>query len=253
MRRLLFLLLFLQAIQLNASFTSDTARAYIGGDLARLPITVSTDDSASYRSFEISGYFKLSNPTVFYPENFAIVDTLGQVDNIDLHNVNLLRLNDSIYEFKIFLSFHGQAQDYSTYLYLDGTALAGSDSICLVYFDSLVVNNKPNDAAIGTVITESIGTPLPYVRFAVLEPNYPNPVNIGQTTSWAYKIDKNSDVKFYIYDNAGQRKQIGYYPNQSKGVHVFKYTPEFYMCAGGYLIVMETNSGVQTDHFMIIK
>lgn len=239
MLRIFFILLFLLLPALAAGQVSvDTARGVVGKTVA-VPIRLETAGGNGWKnSVTLSGRIRLSNPTVFYPQRFiaplgdSVVDAMLRAEKDSIYIFSLTLLRDST----------GRTAG-DTLAYLAGEALAGSDSICLLRFEDLSLDDTPAADAAGAVITRSIGPPLPYVRFATLEQNYPNPVARGRATIFAYRIDKRSDVRFHIYNLLGQELFVAQVGDTDIGPHLFIFVPEPTMPAGAYLIRLVTNSG----------
>lgn len=184
----------------------------------------------------ISASVKISNPTVFFPDGLSLRS--GSL----FTNQSLTRLTDSTYT----LQATFEVNDISdTAMFLWGTALAGNDSTTLLTFENFSVNgtNEPNYVI--NLLTTSVGTPRPYVRFSVFDPGFPNPINSQQTVTYAYKIDLQSDVRFYAVTLTGEQTLIGEYANVPLGVHRFQFTPGPLWASGNYWIMMETISGTR--------
>jgi len=232
---LLFLLLPALA---GAQIAVDTVRGVVGKTVG-VPIRLAPGGGNGWENpVTLSGRIRLSNPTAFYPQRF--IAPAGD----SVVNFTLRAEKDSIYIFSLTVrrdSIGRTAGD--TLVYLAGEALAGSDSVCILRFEILSLDGSPVAGATGAVITQSIGTPLPYVRFATLEQNYPNPVSRGRRTTFAYRIDKRSDVRFHIYNLMGQELFVAQVGDTDIGPHLFVFVPEPTMPAGAYLIRLVTNSG----------
>jgi hypothetical protein len=225
----------LAATAARAQIAIDTARGLVGGH-PRLAVHLPADPAGG--TVTLAGTMKLSNPTVFFPERFiapagdTIVDT------------TLTALKDSIYTFSVTVARAASPRaGGDTLLYLEGEALAGSDSLCVITFPDASLGGSPATLPAGRVITKSIGPPLPYVRFAILEQNYPNPVPRGASTIWAYRIDRFSDVRFYFYNLLGQELEVIDLGEKEIGPHTFTYTPGITMPSGAYFVRLVTNTG----------
>ncbi|MBL7999392.1 MAG: T9SS type A sorting domain-containing protein, partial [Candidatus Kapabacteria bacterium] len=114
------------------------------------------------------------------------------------------------------------------------------------------INGKNTPAISATILSRSIGTPLPYVRFATLEYGYPNPAQRGSVIKWAYRIDKESAVRFRIYNGIGKLLRDDTL-RKDKGVHQYSFVPDLEYSSGMYTLVMETNSGTQQQRFVILN
>jgi hypothetical protein len=232
---------------LHAQILVDSARGIVGAE-ARLPIRYAGTPVDSIGTIAVEGEFLLSNATVFFPERF---DGAGRDSLIAW---KLTRLTDSTYSFSFtarFDSAGGPAGD--TLCYLAGEALAGFDSVCVVRFSKLRVDGDSAADARGTLLTVSVGTPLPYVRFATLERNYPNPIRSGSRTTWAYRIDKPSTVKFHFYNIVGAETFVQDLGEQSGGVHLFSFTPTIETATGMYIVRMETSTGDAYQFMHVIR
>ncbi len=217
----------------------DTARGVVGEPVrVLLRLALDGGDSAG-GSVRLDGTMRLSNPTVFYPERF--IAPAGD----SVTDFRLTPLRDSIYTFSatILRSAGADRPSGDTLLYLEGEALAGSDSVCAIGLGDLELNGGGLAPASGVVITRSIGPPLPYVRFAILEQNYPNPVRRGGSTIWPYRIDKVSIIRFHIYSLLGQELAVFDLGEQGIGPHTFTYTPEFTTPNGTYYVRLVTSTG----------
>jgi hypothetical protein len=236
-RVLLLVFLFLVTGKLSAQLVLDTARGMVG-ERVQVPFAL----SAPVESLVLRGELKLSNPTVFYPETFlAVKPGMSLLSRIT-------RLTDSTYTFELTL----HSAPAGVICYLGGEALAGSDSICSVQLSALEANGERWPDTTGIIIVTSIGTPLPYSRFARLEPNYPNPAHRGLATTWAYRIDKQSVVRLVLYDTVGRTLEDFDLGERSKGIHVFAFTPPVSMATGLYWARLITNSGEFAQPFVVV-
>jgi hypothetical protein len=105
----------------------------------------------------------------------------------------------------------------------------------------------------GRIVTTSVGTPIPYVRFATLERNYPNPIRSGSRTTWAYRIDKPSRVIFHFYNIAAAETFVQDLGLQPGGIHLFSFTPTIETASGMYIVRMETNTGDAYQFMHVIR
>ncbi len=228
----------------------DTARGSVGQKLL-LPVRLTEPLSSDV--FMLSGTLILSNPTVFFPEAFNVPQGASLLAS------SLTRVNDSTYTF--FCSVRRPApnainNNRDTVCFLAGEALAGSDSLCVVRFTKLVLGNRSIADVQGIILTRSFGTPLPYVRFAELGQSYPNPAPHGTLITWAYRIDKASEVVFDFYNVLGQRIVTVSDGVQPFGVHYFKLNPAVLFetfSTGAFWVQMRTNSGNVLQRFAIIE
>lgn len=219
----------------------DTARGSVGDEMS---VTLTLRDTGS--AIVLQGKLFLSNPTVFYPLRFK-EDSLLRIDK-----QQLVRHTDSTYSFAINISPLEQGRT-ELVLKLWGEALAGSDSLCFLSFDSVYVGDSLLRPLRTTILTNSIGTRLPYVRFATLEAGYPNPTAPGLNTTWAYRIDKASTISFISYDVLGREIRRDVIENQSLGVHLYQFVPDLDFPVGVYTLRMKTNSGEALQRFVVVN
>jgi hypothetical protein len=246
---LLFLLplLCLAATRAAAQITVDTVEAVVGQE-ARIVVRYSGPLYELAPPVEVKGRVKLGNSTVFYPQRllFAPGDTITAPA--------LKRLSDSIYTFSFTIAPARPARPGKDTLFtIAGEALAGSDSLCTVEISSASVGGFAAATASGIIHSTSIGTPFPYVRFARLEQNYPNPVPAGSGTTWAYRIDKASQVYFRIYDAAGRQVVDADLGEQPLGIHTFTLADASFLANGVYFVVMSTNSGDARQFMHVLR
>ena len=229
--------LFLLPQATTAQILAGNAHGFVGKEV-QLPLRLANGvDTGAVLTIE--GAFQLSNPTVFFPERFVVA--AGD----SLIAPRLTKLTDSTFTFALTVrtSSATPRAEGDTLFRLAGEALAGNDSVCVVSFGNLRLNGGEVGAAIGTIITTSIGTPRPYVRFATLEQNYPNPVLRFTPTTWADRIDKDSPVKLILYTDLGEEYTIldqGFVP---AGIHLITFTPGYDVSVGVYWARLVSNSG----------
>jgi hypothetical protein len=230
----------------SAQVVLDTARGLVGQEVQ---LALRTREAiASSDSITIRGGFHLSNATVFYPERFvgATSSTVSRYE--------LTRLTDSTYDFTVVVALGGRAPAAGdTLVLLAGEALAGFDSICVVRFSGLRTNDAPASDVAGIIITGSIGTRLPYIRYATLEPGYPNPARRYETVTWAFRIDKASNIRFGIYNLGGEQIYDHDLGELAPGIHLETFNIGFDVASGVYLVAMQTNSGNAWQYFHVVK
>jgi len=208
------------------------------GEEVRIALRYPSLPGDSSATVKMEGDLTLSNPTVFFPERFD--PPVGAV----VLDQRLTRLTDSTYTFSLAVRFDsGERPGVDTLCYLAGEALAGYDSVCVVRLSNGTLDGGIFLPASGVVTTTSIGTPRPYVRYATLERNYPNPVFRGAKTTWTYRIDKQSLVGFTIYNIQGEEVIVMNLGVQSPGVHQISLTPGYDVATGIYWARLHTNSG----------
>lgn len=221
----------------TAQIVAGDAHGFVGKEV-QLPLRLINGVDTGI-TVAIEGAFQLSNPTVFFPERFVVAagDTVL--------TSRLTKLTDSTFTFALTIRVGRitprMARD--TIFWLAGEALAGNDSVCVLTFSDLRLNGGEVGAATGTITTTSIGTPRPYVRFATLEQNYPNPVLRFNPTTWAYRIDKDSPVQLILYTNLGEEYIILDQGFVKAGIHLITFTPGYDVSVGVYWARLVTNSG----------
>jgi hypothetical protein len=243
---LITLLLGLLATDMRAQVVADTARGLVGGKV-RLVLRDPAGTVGRPGSATLTATMQLSNPTVFYPERFSAPAGDSVV------SYTLKALKDSIYQIAVTIRREANSAAGDTLCYLDGEALAGSDSVCRVSIFNVALADQSLPDISAAIITRSIGPPLPYVRFAILEQNYPNPVPRGASTTWAYRIDKRSDVRFHFYNPLGEELFVAHLGDQDIGPHTYVLTPALDMPTGAYLVRLVTNSGSADKLMMILR
>lgn len=231
------LLLLFAATPTTAQIVAGDAHGFVGQEV-QLPLRLQSGVDTG-ATLTIEGAFQLSNPTVFFPERFAIPagdTTLA---------TRLTKLTDSTFTFALTIRTGTATPRIAgdTIFWLAGEALAGNDSVCVVTFSTLRLNGGELGAATGTLTTTSIGTPRPYVRFATLEQNYPNPVLRFTPTTWAYRIDKDSPVKLTLYTDTGEEYITLDQGFVKAGIHLITFTPGYDVSVGVYWARLVTNSG----------
>lgn len=187
-------------------------------------------------TFSFSATVKLSNPTVFFPEG------LSQTAKSTISNHSLTRLTDSTYSL-VATVVANEITDTAFFLW--GTALAGNDSTTTIQITDLRVNDNPLANLEIRLLTTSVGTRRPYVRFSVFDPGFPNPITSQETITYAYQIDIPSDVRFYAVTLNGTQTLIGDFKNVPFGVHTFQFTPGPLWASGNYWVMFETVTGTR--------
>ncbi len=243
---LAILLLTLASGSVRAQISVSDVHGIVGEEV-RLPVRyLGTIDSLE--PVTIAGSFLLGNPTVFFPERFTAAGSDSVVAS------ELRRLTDSTYTFSVtILPRSAGRPGLDTIFHLAGEALAGFDSVTTVSFRDLRVDDVSAPPALGTITTTSIGTPLPYVRYATLEKNYPNPVIRGSSTTWTYRIDKQSLVRFIIYNPAGEEVIVMEEGVKPAGVHLITLVPGYDVAMGVYWARLNTNTGDAFQPMHVIR
>lgn len=233
-----FLLLCSTAV---AQFSADTARGLVGKEVV-LSFLHRGGALEAGQIVTLRGDLELSNSTVFFPQVFrgsggAIADTVFE------------RFNDSTYSFRLTMQIEKNVLPGDTLFALAGEALTGSDSVTEVRFSNLFMNEVPFASFTAVILTQSIGPPFPYVRFAVLDPGRPNPTRPGLTVTWGFRIDRQSDVTFKIYDLVGKEVAVQELGTLDNGVYVNTFTPDFFFPSGMFIVRLISNSG---DAFQVM-
>lgn len=234
---LLALFLLWIACSANAQLIVGAGQGNVG-ERVRIPVSL----MRSADSLVVQARVVLGNPTVLYPE--GIVAT----GNGRLLSARVQRLSDSVHTVEFVLV----GATTGVVCYLVGEALAGSASTCRLTLRNIEVNGEQWETTEAVVTVQSVGTPLPYVRFARLEQNYPNPAQRGQSTTWAYNIDKGSVVQLVLYTLTGkeiEHFQLGY---QELGIRRFSYIVPHEMATGVYFARLITNSGNSFQPFVVV-
>jgi hypothetical protein len=222
---------------------ADTTRGIIGDELF-IPVTI---DSVSTKSISFNSVLRFKNPTVVYPLRIEY-DSLASDWNIRAYT--LKRRNDSTWLLSLSAESNTPSNKPLNFnFYFE--ALAGSDSTTAIIFDSISINSTKVFPTIATCITRSISGVLPYVRFARLEYGYPNPAPVQSTITWAYQLDKQSEVEFIFYNLLGRVLRHDVF-QQSLGVHLYTLTTDINMPPGAYMLRMKSNSGEAVQGCVII-
>lgn len=237
-----FLLSFFAITEAYSDNYADTVRSIVG-DRVCLSYKIENLDEIISDKVEIKGRITLSNASLFLPMEL-------RVPNYDVIRYNINKLIDSIYLFRI--EFNNSANPLrSIDLHVCGECLAGSDTLSAVVIDQIIVNGQEL-LPLGILLIVDLKSPYPYIRFARLENNYPNPVLKNQETIWNFKIDKPSDVKFKIYTAEGQFLMERSLGAMDRGSHYIAFIPDSRIASGMYLFFLETTSGKAFKRFIII-
>lgn len=208
------------------------------GQRVRIPISL----EHSVDTLAVHCTIVLSNPTVLYPEQVVVANS------DTLLSSRVQRLSDSIHTAEFVLV----GATTGVVCYLVGEVLAGSASTCLVTLRDIEANGERWESTEALVTVQSVGTPLPYVRFAQLEQNYPNPARRGQSTTWAYNIDKGSVVQLVLYNLTGKAIEHFQWGYQELGIYRFSYTIPTDMATGLYFARLITSSGNSSQPFVVV-
>ncbi len=194
----------------------------------------------------ISGDFHLSNPTVFYPENFTTSAGYSMIDS------SITRLSDSTYTFIISFRIDENIIDTVVFNFC-GEALAGSDSVCILTFSGLALNNEPAQDFDATVRISTIAGTIPYIQFPRITNIYPNPAEAGESFIVQYYSYKKADIKFYLINVVRQEELIANFKSVEQGPSEFTYMTGQGFAAGAYWIIMITEMGFDFKGVIIIK
>lgn len=189
------------------------------------------------QEFTVRGEFKMSNPTVFFPQVFRPLGAVTVLEN------RLERSTDSTWSFTLTLRTTAEVLPGDSLCVLAGEALAGADSVTSLFFHDMFIGEEAIPDITGVILTRSIGSRIPYVRFATLDPGRPNPTAPGITVQWGFRIDKSSEVIFKIYDMLGQEIEVQELGELDQGVYVNTFTPDFTFPSGMFFVRLITNSG----------
>ena len=232
---------------LHSQIRVDSAYGLVGKTLS---LKFYHNQSSSFEAgevIELAGHFKLTRPTVFFPQIFISGSGLRVIDS------TLTRSTDSTWSFSLTLQAEREITEGDTLFCLSGEALAGSDSAADLLFTNLILSGEAIPNLTGTVVTRSIGPVRPYVRFALLDPGRPNPTTTGVTVTWGFRIDKRSEVIFKIYDVLGQEVMVEDLGILDQGVYINTFTPGITIPSGMFIVRLITNSGEATQVMHVVK
>ena len=231
----------------RAQISADSVNGIVGKEVS-LPFIYSGGvPLESEREFLVRGDFKLSNPTVFFPEVFR------SALKTELLESNLESSTDSTWSFSLKLRATERVESQDQLFTLAGEALAGSDSLVRLLFHDFLFDEAPVPDLTGTIRTETIGSRFPYVRFAKLDPGRPNPTAPGITVTWGFRIDQESDVTFKIYDMIGQEVEVQDLGRLEQGVYVNTFTPDFFFPSGMFIVRLITNTGEALEVMHVLR
>jgi hypothetical protein len=225
-----------------AQVSFDTTRGIVGDELILKIRIIPVSNS---KNTVMSGELKLSNPTVFFPDSLASADNFIFKDTLN-------RINDSTYYFSFEISGY-QSDQNELIVCLYGEALAGNDTICKLSFTKLLFNGFPVSDKETIVLTNAVGSQIPYIRVIRLEQNYPNPVYYGNSTKWVYYLDVESRVVFSIFNSLMQDNEVLDLGFQQRGRHELDWTPPGNISSGLYWMFIITNYSIDFKNFTIIK
>lgn len=229
-----------------SQFYGDRAAGYVG-EIIDSPVHFICDTTLNISKFKITGSLFVSNPTVFYPEQFKT--TVGKITD----DTKIVRVNDSIYNFVVGIGGFATKYPVDTItFYLSGELLAGYDTVCNLKFFNMELDTLRQNNFVDTVYSFTKGPVMRYIRLARLDEGYPNPVWPGTSVTWNYNIDKPSDVVFTIYSVLGEevleRKIFS-----NAGLQQFVLSFDNTFAAGYYILKFSSNSGDDIKPFIILK
>ncbi len=194
----------------------------------------------------IEGIVQLSNPLVFYP-----LDMLADSDFEIIEN-NINRENDSIYKIRLKINIKSKPVR-ELKINFCGELLAGNDSVCSVNFTNVQINfNSANDFEID-IKSYNLGSKFPYLRFARLLQNAPNPVTAGSNTNWTYTIDIPQNINFLVYNLVGKLMYEEKRKIESPGTHIYDLLIDNLTYPGIYYFILDGEYTRVGRSFVIIK
>ncbi|OGU41411.1 MAG: hypothetical protein A2X61_13165 [Ignavibacteria bacterium GWB2_35_12] len=227
----------------QSQIKADTSRGEVGDEIL---INIIIPDSITATGINsLNGKILITNPTVFYP------DSISNASDYFLIKDDVFNNNDNVWNFEIEFE-KGLDSSGEINIHLYGEALAGTDSICILKFRNVKLNDIDINDFDAVVITHTSGTPLPYIRFAKLVNYYSNNEE-SFPSIWHYLIDKPSIVEFYLIDVRGKETFLVNLGEQSEGIHEYIFTLEMGFSSGLYLMKLKTNTGESVVPFIISK
>lgn len=247
MIRILKILIFvILAIESSfAQFSAINIKELIGTTI-KIPV-IYNDSLSQNKLIHFQSDLFIKNPTVFYPEKIV------QSKDYTLQNDSLIRLTDSTYHLKFDLILESEFIVGDTLFYIQGELLAGSSTITQLSFTKVKLDDSLMEDFSSQVENYSSAGIITYHRFPHIFEYYPNPVNVGDKSTWVYYIDKDSDIKIWLCDLRWKQILLEEKKNVEKGIHVFEYFPTIEISMGLYWLMIETNLGYMTEPIFIIK
>lgn len=232
---LLWVLLLCVPVQAQIELVPATG---VVGEKVRVPVVLYGNGG----DITVRALLRLSNPSVLYPEQ------LVEVHAGALLSKQIVRQSDSVWS----IEFQARYQSGDTVCALEAEMLAGSAAQCTLSVDSVEANQQPWKPTSAVVLATSVGTPLPYVRFARLGVNFPNPAVPGETTTWVYRIDKASAVELSLHTLDGREIDRLRFGVQQPGLYKVPYRVSIDWAAGVYWAQLWTGSGLSFQTFMVM-
>lgn len=196
-------------------------------------------------SIIISGSIELSEPTLFYPESVSISNGNWS------HKLEFSRPNDSIIYFDVTITEAPKSNNYN--ISLCGEVLAGADTICILDYSSLKLNNKIGNQKSDSILVNNRISPLPYIRIAWVEDIYPNPVNSNSVLNLVYVLDQPANIRIWFINSYGQRFHALTKYSTFTGTLTEPLNIPLDFPTGCWYILIETDIGRDFKKFIVIK
>lgn len=239
MRILFFILLSLNAY----SFSVPDTTIGLVGEEAAIMIDIS-DDNISI----VSGRFKISNKTMFYPKRLESETGVIEEFNLKVDSSTFNR-SFSIYDFSFVYE-----KSTGNQLQLIGEMLAGNDTITTIEFYDINVNGSTiNDTLITYLSTDNRYGNLIYVQRARILNVFPQPLVGNKEFTVEFEIHSDRRVKFLITTIDGRELEVREFESYSKGIHQERFRFETQISSGVYQIVMDTDGFDDFKQFVFIK
>jgi hypothetical protein len=181
---------------------------------------------------------KNSNPTVFY------------IDSIKINDEILMNFERNYWEINCF-SENLNFKNISLTLY--GTGLSGNDSLTELNFENIFFSENQAENLTISVKSKNNDVVQNYAKFAKITSIYPNPVISENKIKIDYLIDKNSNVKFKLFNDLGKLIDEIEIQNVEKNKQTFELIIDKNLPNGAYFILLETNSGKYVKSFCVAK
>ncbi len=195
----------------------------------------------------LEGRLVLSNSSVVFPVEWQFPQGAQNLAS------RLMRVNDSTYNFVVNCR-RTSTSNHDTLAYLRCEILAGSDTVSQIRASNMRYTDSRGSSAIpdvsGSIFATILDVSVPFVRFAQMQANAPNPVVRGTATRWAYTIDAPSDIIFYIYNIGGEEVER-IERKQGRGSHIETWIPRGNIAAGTYFVRFTSNSGDVVQRLVI--
>ena len=231
----------------RAQVAVDTADAIVGKTVSLPFLFDRADTLLPGTALTFSAELLLTRPTVFYPQTL----TAGPALSVTASEIE--QRTDSTYRISLSLHVDGEVDAGDTLFLLNGEALAGSDSATDLVMTQVSVDGAAHADLIGRIRSASVGSRLPYVRFAILNPGRPNPTETGRLVTWGFRIDKRTEVEFRIYDMIGRLVNFHRYGILDQGVYLHTFTPDPAFPSGMFIVRLITNSGEDYEIMHVLR